>query len=391
MVKDFTRQVRKGNNLWWITAFAVIGFLLCVGTAMLLKYVFPAQPTALPVVPTFGYSTPTSILQNVTPIGTLPPNAIYVTATSSPVSPTPLPTVTSTSSSFFNWLFPGYSQNRTSTPYFYTAPQPQPVQVIVITLTPASTSISPPPPQSLPNPKMCKNILYPARPGSQWTYYVNTPKRSGNVSMRVVSIDGQQAAVDAVELNTGATARTYVQCDQDVILNFPLLSGQKLIGDMVNGAMNVDYIGGVLAPNESAFVSSNWALSWIIQYRVYGNGMVNFNGRDFNFTVAPSNVQMTCQTLGPGNTSFETVTVSAGTFNALKVICRGEGQAVATVNGSQVTGSISAQATQWFAPNIGLLKSQSDYAYLNVFGISIPLKPSDVSGYLELRSYAIGQ
>lgn len=209
--------------------------------------------------------------------------------------------------------------------------------------------------------------------------------------MRVTAVDGQQATVDAVELNTGATARTYVQCDQDIILNFPLLSGQKVLGDMVNGTMNVDYIGGVLAPNESAFVSSNWALSWIIQYRVYGNGMINYNGRDFNFTVAPSNVQMTCQTLGAGNTSFENVTVAAGNFNALKVICRGEGQATATVNGSQVTGSITAQATQWFAPNIGLLRSKSDYAYLNVFGISIPLQPSDVAGYLELRNYAIGQ
>lgn len=209
--------------------------------------------------------------------------------------------------------------------------------------------------------------------------------------MRVIAIDGPQATVDSVELNTGATARTYVQCDQDVILNFPLLSGQKMIGNMINGTMNVDYIGGVLAPNEAAFVSSNWALSWIIQYRVYGNGMVHFRGKDFNFDVAPSNIQMTCQTLGAGNISFETVTVAAGTFNALKVICRGEGQVTATVNGSQVTGTMTAQATQWFAPHVGLLKSQSDYAYLNVFGISLPLSPSDVSEYLELRNYTIGQ
>ncbi len=209
--------------------------------------------------------------------------------------------------------------------------------------------------------------------------------------MRVIAIDGQQATVDAVELNTGATGRTYVQCDQDIILNFPLLSGQKAIGDMVNGTMSVDYISGVLAPNEAAFTASNWALSWLIQYRIYGNGMVNFRDKDFYFDVAPSNIQMTCQTLGAGNISFETVTVSAGTFNALKVICRGEGQVTATVNGTQVVGTMTAQATQWFAPNIGLLKSQSDYAYLNVFGISLPLSPSDVAGYLELKNYTIGQ
>jgi hypothetical protein len=52
---------------------------------------------------------------------------------------------------------------------------------------------------------------------------------------------------------------------------------------------------------------------------------------------------------------------------------------------------ITAQTTQWFAPNIGLIKLQSDYAYLNVFGISLPLSPSGVAGYLELKNYTIGQ
>jgi hypothetical protein len=161
---------------------------------------------------------------------------------------------------------------------------------------------------------------------------------------------------------------------------------------MFNGTMNVEYVGGVLAPNEAAFISSNWALSWTIQYRVSGNGTINFRGRDFNVDIAPSSVQMTCQTLGSGDAAFETITVAAGTFNALKVVCRGEGQQVtATVNGSQVVGSINAQATQWFAPNIGMLRSQSDYAFLNVFGISIPLSPNDISGYLELQNYTIGQ
>lgn len=357
---------------------------------MLLKYFFPAQPTALPTVPAYVYHTPTPILPvNMLPTMTPPPGVVYVTATPAPVFPTPLPAATATSFSFYNWIFPNFAP--TALPYIYPQPQPPPIQVVVITNTPTASTFPSPPPQPSPNPITCKNILYPARPGSQWTYYVNTPKRSGDVNMRVIAVDGRQATVDAVELSTGAAARTYVQCDRDIILNFPLLSGQKVIGDMVNGAMNVDYIGGVLAPNEAAFTSSNWALSWLIQYRIYGNGMIHYNGRDFSFDVAPSNVQMTCQTMGSGNAAFESVSVAAGTFNALKVICRGEGQAIATVNGSQVSGSISAQATQWFAPNIGLLKSQSDYAYLNVFGISIPLNPSDVSGYMELRSYAIGQ
>ena len=208
--------------------------------------------------------------------------------------------------------------------------------------------------------------------------------------MSVVSVSGQQATVHAVDQDGDTSVSTNVLCDQDIILNFPLISAEKLIGTMFNGTMNMEYVGGVLAPNEAAFTSSNWALSWIIQYRISGNGTLNFQGRDFTTQISPSVVQMTCQTLGSGDAAFETITVAAGTFNALKVVCRGEGQVTATVNGSQVVGSVTAQATQWFAPNIGMLKSQSDYAYLNVFGISIPLSPSDISGSLELQSYTIG-
>jgi hypothetical protein len=164
-----------------------------------------------------------------------------------------------------------------------------------------------------------------------------------------------------------------------------------LIGETINGSMNVDYLAGVIAPNESAFVASNWALSWVSQYRVYGNGVVNYNGIDFSFTLDPSVVNLTCQTLGSGDASFENITVTAGTFHALKVICRGDGQVTANLNGSQVTGTINVQATQWFAPNIGLLKSQSDYVYLNVFGISIPLTTKTIAGTIELKSYTVGQ
>jgi hypothetical protein len=268
-----------------------------------------------------------------------------------------------------------------------------PIQAVIAgaTATRTVTSVPPPPTQGSPNPVVCKNILYPARPGNQWTYFVNTPKRSGDVNLRVVTVEGTQATIDATELNVGTTVRSFMQCDQDIILSFPVLSIQKLIGEVVNGSVNVDYIGGVLAPNESAFVASNWALSWVSQYRVYGDGSITFRGRDLAFSLSPSLINMTCQTTASGDASFENITVAAGTFHALKVICRGDGQATATVNGSQVVGTVTAQATQWFAPHVGLLKSQSDFVFLNVFGISLPLSDSDVAGYMELKGYTVGQ
>lgn len=386
MARKIANKVNRPRNLWWITGGVVGIFALCFGAAAVVRFFNPSQPTPLPLVPTYAYASPS------------PTTFAAGTSTATrPVTPT-TPTLFSTStllptptnSSIFSWIFPYFYQG--SQPTAIPFKSPTPLQAVVVSLTPTVTASAfpPPPTQGTPNPIVCKNILYPARPGNEWVYYVNTPKRSGDVYMKVITVEGTQATIDATELAVGTTVRSYMQCDQDIILSFPLLGMQKLIGEVVNGNMNVDYLGGVLAPNQTAFTSSNWALSWISQYRVYGDGAATFRGRDFQFTLSPSVINMTCQTLASGDASFENITVGAGTFRALKIICRGDGQATATVNGSQVTGSVTAQATQWFAPNIGMLRSQSDYVLLNVIGISIPLSPSEIAGYMELRSYNVG-
>src|SRR6185369_13156238 len=166
-------------------------------------------------------------------------------------------------------------------------PSATPTRAFVPASVPTATPALPTQTPVITASNACKNILYPARAGSKWTYFVSSPKRSGNVSMSVISVQGQQATVDAVNAGGDANVRTQVLCDQDIILNFPLLSAQKLIGDMINGTMNMEYVSGVLAPNEAAFTASNWALSWIIQYRISGSGIVNFRGRDFSTEIAP--------------------------------------------------------------------------------------------------------
>ena len=387
MARKIANRISRPTNLWWITGAVVALFALCAGAAVIVRsFFFPAQPTPLPIVSTFALSTPSATVASGSPTTT---SLVIQSTTTAPVfTSTLLPTPTN--SSLFNWIFSNLTQNTqaTSIPVRTSTP----IRVVVVTLTPTVASFPAPPTQAAPSPLVCKNILYPARPGNQWTYFVNTPNRSGDINMKVATVQGTQAAVDVTDLADGSISHTFVQCDQDVVLSFPFLNAQGLIGETINGSMNVDYLAGVIAPNEAAFVASNWALSWVSQYRVYGNGVINYNGTDFNFILDPSVVNLTCQTLGPGNTSFEKIVVAAGTFNsALKVICRGDGQVTANLNGSQVSGTINAQATQWFAPNIGLLKSQSDYVYLNVFGISIPLTTKTIAGTIELKSYTVGQ
>jgi hypothetical protein len=95
-------------------------------------------------------------------------------------------------------------------------------------------------------------------------------------------------------------------------------------------------------------------------------------------------VTLACQTLGAGDAAFETVSVAAGTFRALKVICSEQGQVTATLNGIPVTGVAIGRSTQWFALNLGLVKMQVDYAALDVLGISLTFTTDN---NLELKGY----
>lgn len=205
--------------------------------------------------------------------------------------------------------------------------------------------------------------------------------------MRIVAVEGSRGTVDVVNYSRGLNGRTYVMCDQDIILNFPAMDAELLFGSVVNGTMNANYVGGVLAPNEAAFTANNWALAWSSQYLISGNGTVLYNGKNYNLSLDPANMTMTCQTLGAGEAAFDLVTVPAGTFRTLKIICVGQGQATGTVNGIEIVGWIRAQSTQWFAPYIGMVKLQSDYVNLEAFGITIPLNTGSLNGKVELTSF----
>ena len=209
------------------------------------------------------------------------------------------------------------------------------------------------------------------------------------MGMTVVSVQGGFGNVNIANQSRGINSNVQVVCDKDIILNFPFLNAETLLGDALNGTVNVAYVGGVLAPNEAAFNASNWALSWASQYIINGSGTIVYNGNTFNITIAPSNVTMNCQTLASGAAAFENITVTAGTYRALKVICTVQGQVTGTANGSAISGVARAQSTQWFAPYIGPVRIRAEYANLEVFGITIPLNSSG-AGTIELTNFSPG-
>ncbi|MBI5965739.1 MAG: hypothetical protein HY863_19855 [Chloroflexi bacterium] len=348
-----------------IIAEALIIMLLLIGVAVMFVLLNKSAPIpTLPTVPTFDPKFSTTTPHPFT-FPTLSTNTFL--PDSSPQAATPSPTATST-------VIPVSSNNSVSvstlTPTLFFAP---------------TWTFSPTPSATARLSQTCRNILYPVVTGQQWLYQANALNRTDTLNMSVLSVNNSQGNVLISNQTTGSSKQVPVQCDGDVIRSFPFMSVNALFfGDLVNSSLTASYASGVLAPNEAAFLNTNWALAWSSQYLVSGSTTVSRNGRQIDVTMNNSPITLTCQTLATGDAAFESVTVPAGTFRALKVVCTEQGQVTATVDGITVTGLAEGRSNQWFALNTGLVKMQVESATVNFFGVSFSVLTANS---FELKSY----
>jgi hypothetical protein len=348
-----------------IIAEAIIIMLLLIGVAVMFvllnKSTFkPSLPDVPTFDPVFSTTTPQAPVFSISNTITLPPGTITQTTTVPLFNPneTPVPTTSNGNLTIF------------SSPTISFAP--------TWTYTPTPFAIIPP-------GQTCRNILYPVAVGQQWLYQVNALSRADIINMSVLSVNNSQGNVLVNNQTTGSTKQVQVQCDGDLIRSFPFMSVDGLfLGNFVNSSMAASYVSGVLAPNEAAFLNNNWALAWSSQYLISGSTTINRNSRQINVTMNNSPITLTCQTLATGDAAFETVTVAAGTFRALKVVCTEQGQVTANVDGINVAGLAEGRSNQWFAPNIGLVKMQIEFAMVKIFGVSFSVLTEN---NLELKSF----
>jgi len=260
---------------------------------------------------------------------------------------------------------------------------------MVPTITPipiTPSSITPTPVATItPVAQTCRNILYPMVPGAQWLYQETTSNRIDVLDTRVLSVNNSQGNVSVQNRTQGSTKQVQVLCDGDVIRNFPYISANALFFDELGySAMTASYMSGVLAPNEAAFLNNNWALAWSSQYQVSGTTTLNILGKKVVVTMNNSPLTLTCQTLAAGDAAFETVTVPAGTFRVLKVVCTHLGQALVYVNGVPFSGQVEGRSNQWFALNTGLVKMQVEYASVRFLDIATSVL---IDNNFELQSF----
>ncbi len=223
------------------------------------------------------------------------------------------------------------------------------------TPTPTATSVPTGP---------CDNPLMSLDIGNQWKYRSTSQLGSSEQILRVTEWNeevGINAVIEMEDLETGTIDNDWVTClEGGGIEDFPLFFVSMQLGGYMDGVLNTYYDSGIYAPAYSEFTGNNWRLDWEAEY---------VTEESVGFVGVVSNINMWINTNSPIDLTFETqgeyesVTVPAGTFSqALKVTFTFRMATTLVYPTLATSAPMTVTTTQWYAPFIGLVRSQVDSA-----------------------------
>ena len=259
-------------------------------------------------------------------------------------------------------------------------------EVIIVTSEPTIMSE----PEKAGNQK-CNNIFYPLILENEWIYEFQGQEESSQMGMSVSELDSGDIVVNMLGLETGITSQTQIQCEDTTIVNFPLISMGLLMGNYLDGDIELTHVSGIFMPNESTFTDSNWITSWQGEYSAKGSMYIDYEGDEAMVTLDDSPIRMQWSIPEEGQPTTETITVQAGTFEDAARIHRTV-EMDASVNLSSdgsnfiVDGTIILEQTLWYKAGVGLLRQQIDEASIKAFGIQYPMILDGTIELVEFRN-----
>lgn len=214
----------------------------------------------------------------------------------------------------------------------------------------AGTSEPAPTPQTASG-GLCDNILFPIKQGASWTY-LNTGSPSGDFTYTDTITELRTDGFTLTSQFTGLTRTQEWQCTPEGLKALQLGGAGSAANISTQGTsaeFTTKEVTGISLPKEVTP-----GLQWTYSLTMEGftampdNQMAQSTGT-FNFTM---------QEMGR-----ETITVPAGTFEAVKFQSTSLVQIIADFQGIQVPVTINGSSTIWYAPGVGFIKSieNSDY------------------------------
>lgn len=190
----------------------------------------------------------------------------------------------------------------------------------------------------------CTNPLMPVIAGASWNYQM-TGSSSDTFARSILSVGGS-AFTDQDVFASGVTRTGEWNCDSGNLIALDPVGGTS--ATVQTADMNSDFQtnaqSGVTLP---ASVAAGDA--WTQSLSISGTTVVNELTAE-----STSDTTVSCTALG-----MESVTVPAGTFDAMKIDCQDSIEITVTISGVTVPTSISFMTTLWFAPSVGMVQSIS--------------------------------
>jgi hypothetical protein len=237
------------------------------------------------------------------------------------------------------------------------------------TPAPGDPVFTPEPTQNNTGGDLCFNPLYPVTQGATWTY--SSTGISGATESYTFTDTVSAVRIDGFTLTSQFSGLTRTQewsCRPEGLVALQLGSGPAggISTSQVRMDVTTSNINGVTIPAE---ITPGQTWSYSLDY----TGSVEMAGAAGE---AQGNAASSMNALG-----MESVTVPAGTFDAMKIVASTTMDIQATYQGITAPLTLTTTSTVWFAPNVGWVKMENNGN----------LQGSQFTETISLESYNIPQ
>ncbi len=203
---------------------------------------------------------------------------------------------------------------------------------------PSPTPTLPPPPDGLSSPA-CANPYLPVRQGATWDYRLSNDVT--DTFTRPITELTPDGFVDQDEFSAGAVRRGRWQCENGSLI---YLTPGPVAGSVFAGPMQTEV---TLESNQGFYHPADLHPGQTWQQKTVFKGKSTLEGA--GVLESRSEVNYACRA-----EAFETVTVPAGTFEAVRVTCETHHTLTLAVG---MTFELTTHSTLWLARGVGLVKA----------------------------------
>lgn len=207
----------------------------------------------------------------------------------------------------------------------------------IVSETPTETAVP------VPQVHACDNAYMPIVPGATWNYKLTGPL-SDTFTHSILSVE-DSSFVEQDVFAAGVTRQGTWNCENGNLIALDPPSGASASVNTENN-VSVDFetkdLSGVTIP-ATIHAGDTWSQSLTLE------GTQTINGTSF-----PASNQLTsdCKAIG-----VESVTVEAGTFEAMRVECQTTMNLSLSMGDVPIQNTLNLTGTNWYVENVGLVKT----------------------------------